>query len=80
MATNTINNCKYIGQTVRTLRAMIKATQKPVVCLNDGVVYESLSEAGKATGMNASTICQSLKQKRSTRSGLRFAYHEAPAA
>jgi len=47
---------------------------KPVICLNDGLKYESVTEAGKYYNINNSSICRVLLGKRYSIKKLFFEY------
>lgn len=50
--------------------------KRPVVCLDTGVVYDSLSEAAKATGVHLCKILMVCQGKRYRAGGLRWKYKE----
>lgn len=50
--------------------------KKPVVCIDTGVVYPSISEAAKATGSILEKILACCKGERNKTNGLRWAYKE----
>lgn len=56
-----------------------KAIQRPVVCLNDGEVYDSISDAGKyyiVSGGMINSVCR--KGRHKTAKGMVFRYAEEP--
>lgn len=56
------------------------ATAKPVVCLETGEEYASLTDAGKATGVSFSHIGQCALGKRQTAGGYHWAYIDGKKA
>ncbi len=50
--------------------------RRPVICLKDGLEYQSLTEAGKAYSLTTGQLTRLCKLGCSTRSGLRFSYKE----
>lgn len=50
--------------------------KKPVVCLDTGVVYASITEAAEATGAGIDKILSCCKGRRNMTHGLRWAYAE----
>ena len=50
--------------------------KKPVVCVDTGEVYSSISEAAKATGADVCKILDVCKGRRNKTHGLRWAYEE----
>lgn len=50
--------------------------RKPVICLNNGIVYVSITDCELKTGIDDCTIINSCKKLRPTRNGLDFRYYE----
>lgn len=54
----------------------IAKTSKPVINLDTGIVYKSLSDASRQTSIQKAGICNACKGKRHTAGGYRWAYKE----
>lgn len=52
----------------------IEITKKPIVCIETGKIYESLSQASRELNLTTSNICNVLKGKYSQTHGLHFKY------
>lgn len=48
----------------KAIKAMNKASSKKTMCLNDGIIYNSASEAGRAVGVSASLIMRVCRGER----------------
>lgn len=68
----TLKQSVAMKQNARTANA---ARRRRVVCLNDGMEYESVSAAAAAIGVRTSTICNALNGRISRR-GLQMKYRE----
>lgn len=55
-------------------RNRIKSYQRPVVCLENNIVYNSILDASKALNLKATSICRVLKNKRKSTGGYHFEY------
>ena len=55
-------------------RARYEAQKKPIKCLENGIVYESVTQAGKALGINRTSIVGNLSGRRQYIHGLHFVY------
>jgi group I intron endonuclease len=55
----------------------VEVRRRPVICLNDGRQYSSVTVAAEAYGISNQTVSNVCKTGKSTRSSLRFAYYEA---
>lgn len=53
------------------------ARRKAVVCLTDGIRYQSVTEAGKSYGLTSGQISRLCKTSAKTRRGLNFSYVES---
>lgn len=53
--------------------------KKPVVCIDTGAVYDSITEAAKATGAPLEKILECCKGRRKKTHGLRWRYKEVEA-
>lgn len=58
----------------RATRAAVESHKRSVVCLNNGVVYESIKDAENELGVDHSKISAVAKGKRNHSKGFRFAY------
>lgn len=58
------NNLKSQESIDKSIKAMNKASSKKTKCLNDGVVYDSASEASRAVGVSASLIMRVCRGER----------------
>lgn len=47
----------------KAVKAMNEANYKKIRCINDGIIYISISEAARKTGVSTSQICSYLKGK-----------------
>lgn len=56
--------------------AFSKKIQKEVICLETGVVYESVREAGRQTGINNSNVIQCCKGRYKSAGGYHWMYYE----
>jgi len=70
------NNSYGVGQLkrVNSLKGKPALNRRAVKCLNTGVVYESTTEAEKATGINNSYISRCARGLRRSTKGLRWIY------
>jgi group I intron endonuclease len=60
------------------MRKASKARRKKVLCLTDGKVYDSLTEAAQFYGLHKASIAQVARGKRTSVFGLRFTYEVSP--
>lgn len=67
---NRRNNCVNNLQWMTQRDNVIKGRGKPVICINTGIVYKSISEAAAAAGCEGDTIARSIKNNRPSRAGL----------
>ena len=56
------------------IEKVIKAKRKPIKCLNNNIIYSSITEAAEKLGLYISSICKVLKNKYKHTSGYRFEY------
>lgn len=52
----------------------VKKIRKPIMCVENGVTYRSMSEAAKKLNLQVSNICHVLKGKRKNTKGYTFVY------
>ncbi len=50
--------------------------RRPVICLNDGIVYRSVTEAGRAYGLTSGQVSRYCKGIGQSKRGLKFRYAE----
>ena len=53
-----------------------KSCQKKVICVETGIIYNSIKEAAKAVGAFSSNICNCLAGRYKTSGGYHWAYYE----
>lgn len=76
---NRIDNLEWcdrahnINYADRTLKAM-KASEKKIICIETGVIYESGTKAAKALGLQKSKISLCCNGKRKTTGGLHWRF------
>lgn len=79
---NRVENLEWVTRSENNLhrRRVLKGgggrLPKPVVCIDTGTVYPSLTEAAKNTGARLEKILACCKGKRKSTHGLRWAYAE----
>ena len=50
----------------------IESTSKPVMCIETGIIYSSICECARKTGIYQSEISRVLQNKRNSAKGLHF--------
>lgn len=80
-ADNRIDNLEYCTQSENMKHAYIAGLEKPqtkkVICLNDGIIYNSVTECAKTYGGNkASQVTRVCNGKRKRFRGKRFMYYD----
>lgn len=75
------NRPKYPGEEqsrLRGLRRAIAQTRKPVVCVNTGIIYESINRCAKELNLSAGNLSLVLKGERPHTKGLKFEFVRCP--
>lgn len=73
---NRVNNLEWATTSeniVHSINSLHERT-RPVMCLETGVSYISISEAGRSTGIDSSYIAKNAKGKNSSTRGLHWKY------
>jgi HNH endonuclease/NUMOD4 motif len=73
---NSLNNLEWCSKGENNIHAIEKLgkLKKKVKCVNDGIVYESLTEASSKTGISISYISANLNGRSEYAKGLRFIF------
>ena len=59
-------------QITREQKARYEAQKKPIKCLENGVVYESISQAAERLGLNRASLAGAMSKKRNSLLGYHF--------
>jgi group I intron endonuclease len=64
-----------VSEEVKQLKRETSPTRKPIICIDNNIIYNSISDASRKLGIPLSSIVGVLKQRRKLAKGLKFEYY-----